>query len=81
MMSGADMPGMMSGTEMTALAQAPDAEFEEWLEMMIEHHTGAIDMSETETEQGQYKPAIDLANESAESQTAEVETMENLLAP
>lgn len=76
-----DMPGMMSAADMTALEQAPDSEFQTmWLEMMIEHHTGAIDMAEAETEQGQYKPAIDLAEQIAESQAGEIETMENLLA-
>ncbi len=77
-----DMPGMMSAADMTALEQAPDADFQtRWLEMMIEHHTGAVDMAQAETEQGRYEPAIDLATDIAESQTAEIETMEDLLAP
>ncbi|VXB27409.1 DUF305 domain-containing protein [Nocardioides sp. AX2bis] len=76
-----DMPGMMSAADMTALEDAPDPEFQDmWLEMMIEHHTGAIDMAEAETDQGQYKPAIDLAEEIADSQTVEIDTMETLLA-
>ncbi|MCM3515149.1 DUF305 domain-containing protein [Nocardioides sp. P86] len=76
-----DMPGMMSAADMTALEDAPDSKFQDmWLEMMIEHHTGAIDMAEAETEQGQYKPAIDLAEEIATSQAGEIDTMENLLA-
>ena len=76
-----DMPGMMSAADMTALEDAPDGDFQTmWLEMMIEHHSGAIDMAEAETEQGQYKPAIDLAEEIAESQAGEIQTMEDLLA-
>lgn len=75
-----DMPGMMSADQMTALDEAPDAEFEDlWLEMMIEHHTGAIEMATTETEDGQYQPALDVADSIITSQTAEVEAMDGLL--
>ncbi|MFB9315001.1 MULTISPECIES: DUF305 domain-containing protein [Nocardioides] len=75
-----DMPGMMSANEMTALESAPDSEFQDmWLTMMIEHHTGAVQMANTETEGGQYKPAIDLARNIIESQSAEIETMKTLL--
>ena len=35
-------PGMLSADEIGALETAPDAKFQElWLQMMIEHHTGA----------------------------------------
>jgi uncharacterized protein (DUF305 family) len=75
-----DMPGMMSGAEMSALQDAPDAEFETlWLEMMIEHHTGAIEMAEAEQEDGRYEPAVTLAGEIVELQAAEIATMEELL--
>lgn len=74
------MPGMMSADEMTELENAPDGEFQQlWLEMMIEHHTGAVEMAETEESDGQYQPALDLAEEIQESQTAEIETMQDLL--
>ena len=81
-MDGIDtsMPGMMSAEDMSALEDAPDSEFQTmWLEMMIEHHTGAVEMAEAETEDGQFKPAIDLANEIAESQSNEIEAMQALL--
>lgn len=75
-----DMPGMMSADEMSALAAAPDAEFQTmWLEMMVEHHTGAVEMATTETRDGRYRPAIDLATTIIESQSAEIETMNGLL--
>lgn len=75
-----EMPGMMSEEDMTALEDAPDDEFQTmWLEMMIEHHEGAVEMAEVETEDGQYQPAIELANDIIESQTAEIETMQGLL--
>ena len=81
-MEGMDtsMPGMMSAEDMSALEGAPEEEFQTmWLEMMIEHHTGAVEMAEAQTEDGQFTPAIDLAREIAESQTDEIETMQELL--
>ncbi len=76
-----DMPGMMSADEMAALEGAADGEFQRlWLEMMIEHHEGAIEMAQTELEQGRYQPALDLAQTIIDGQTAEIETMQALLA-
>lgn len=75
-----DMPGMMSAEDMDALENASDAEFRDmWLEMMIEHHEGAVEMSETEQDGGRFKPAVDLAGTIIESQSAEIDTMEKLL--
>ena len=75
-----DMPGMMSGEDMAALADAPDGEFETmWLEMMIEHHEGAVEMAQAQTRGGQFAPAVELADDIIASQTAEIETMEELL--
>ncbi|MFE6650170.1 DUF305 domain-containing protein [Nocardioides sp. NPDC057772] len=75
-----DMPGMMSAEDMEALEKASDAEFQDmWLEMMIEHHEGAIEMSETEQDEGRFKPAVDLAGTIIETQSAEIETMEKIL--
>ena len=78
--SDADMPGMMSADDLQALEDAPDADFQTmWLDMMIEHHEGAVEMSETEVEDGQYKPAVDLADSIISSQTEQVGTMQRLL--
>jgi uncharacterized protein (DUF305 family) len=76
-----DMPGMMSAEDMQALEDAPDADFQDmWLDMMVEHHEGAVEMAETEISDGQYEPAVDLAEDIAKSQTAEIEKMEGLLS-
>jgi uncharacterized protein (DUF305 family) len=76
-----EMPGMMSADDMAALRSASDAEFQDmWLEMMIEHHEGAVEMAQTEQADGQFKPAVELANDVVESQTAEIETMQGLLS-
>ena len=75
-----DMPGMMSAEEMDELEAASDAEFEPlFLEMMIEHHEGAVEMAETERADGEFADAIALAEAIESSQTAEIATMEGLL--
>jgi uncharacterized protein (DUF305 family) len=75
-----DMPGMMSAEDMTALEAASDAEFQDmFLEMMIEHHEGAVEMAKTEQSDGLFKPAIDLAEAIESSQTDEIEQMQDLL--
>lgn len=75
------MDGMMTEEQMTELEQAPDAEFEDlWLQMMIEHHQGAIDMAETEIADGEYADTVALATSIKESQQAEIDQMESMLA-
>jgi uncharacterized protein (DUF305 family) len=80
-MEGADeMPGMMSADEMAALEQASDAEFQDrWLQMMVEHHQGAIEMAADEQEQGRFREAVRLAKGISASQAAEIDAMEKLL--
>jgi uncharacterized protein (DUF305 family) len=54
--------GMMSEEEMTTLRQATGPAFDRmFLEMMIRHHNGAIEMAEQELREGTYQPATDLA--------------------
>jgi uncharacterized protein (DUF305 family) len=75
-----EMPGMMSEDEMAELEAARGQEFEElWLEMMIDHHQGAIEMAETEESEGEFQPAIDLAEAIATSQQDEIDHMDHLL--
>lgn len=75
-----DMVGMMSGAQMQELRTADDADFERvWLEMMTEHHRGAVEMAEVEVEDGLYPDAIALAESVISSQNAEIEAMEDLL--
>jgi len=75
-----EMPGMMSSDEMDALENASDAEFQDlWLSMMIEHHTGAIEMAKSEQSDGQFPGALDLATAIESSQQTEIETMQGLL--
>ena len=76
----ADMPGMMNADEMADLGAARGEEFQTmWLEMMIEHHEGAIEIARTEVEDGTFPDTVAMAKEIESSQTAEVERMQGLL--
>ena len=82
-MSGdsSEMTGMMSAEDMTALAAASGAEFDQmFLTMMIEHHQGAIEMAQTEQAEGEFEAAIELAEQIESTQTTEIEAMQDLLA-
>jgi uncharacterized protein (DUF305 family) len=75
-----DMPGMMSADQMAQLEAAKGAEFQQlWLEMMTEHHEGAIEMAQAEQSDGKFGPAKELAENIASAQQDEISTMENLL--
>ena len=77
---GTGMDGMPAA-DMAALEAASGAEFDRmWLEMMIAHHRGAVEMARTEIAEGRNPDAVALAGEIADSQAAEIEEMETLLA-
>lgn len=79
-MSEDGMSGMMSAEDMKKLEQAKDAEFDRlWMQMMIKHHEGAIDMARTELKDGSNGDAKQLAQEVIDGQQAEIDTMEKLL--
>lgn len=74
------MPGMMSAEDFDELENAPDSEFQTmWLEMMIAHHQGAVEMAQDQQDNGQYKAAVDLAGDVVDTQTVEIDTMNTLL--
>lgn len=73
--------GMMSDTDMQALEGAAGDEASRlFLEQMIEHHQGAIEMAQNEVDNGQNADVIALAQSIVTSQTAEIATMEEILA-
>lgn len=78
---GSEMPGMMSDEDMAKLQSAPNGEFQKmWLEMMVAHHKGAIDMAQDEEKNGAFPDAVALAKSIATSQQQEVTQMEQLLS-
>jgi uncharacterized protein (DUF305 family) len=75
------MPGVMSSAEMAQLGNAKDAAFDRmWLQMMVQHHQGAIDMAKTELQQGGNAEAKQLAQKIIDGQQAEITTMNGLLS-
>jgi uncharacterized protein (DUF305 family) len=74
------VPGMMSEQAMTKLEGLSGPAFDRaFLEMMIQHHEGAIAMANDERRNGAYEPAKQLAKSIISSQTAEITTMKDLL--
>jgi len=68
-MGQGQMPGMMSGTGFDRM----------FLQMMIVHHQGAIDVSQTELAQGSNPDARHLAQHIITAQQAEINEMQTLL--
>lgn len=75
------MEGMMSAEDMEALEAATGAEFDTmWMEMMIDHHTGAISQAETVVADGKNAEIRTLAANIITAQQAEISEMQGLLA-
>jgi uncharacterized protein (DUF305 family) len=76
----AQLPGMVSDQEITALQNTEGADASKlFLTMMIHHHQGAITMAQTEVKSGQNPPAIALAQSIITTQQQQIDTMQNLL--
>ena len=81
MASMGGMSGMMSNQQMTQLGATTGPAFDRmFLQMMTEHHTGAITMAQTELAQGQDPEAKALAQKIIADQQAEITEMQGLLA-
>lgn len=74
------MPGMMTEAEMSDLGNATGSLFDRmWVQMMIEHHQGALTMAKTAQATGKNPDAIALAQKIQTDQTAEIATLRRLL--
>ncbi|WP_121748225.1 DUF305 domain-containing protein [Streptomyces sp. E2N166] len=74
------MDGMMTAEEMSRLEDASGKAFDTaFMEMMIKHHEGAVEMARTEQSDGAHGPARKMAGEIITSQSAEIEQMDQLL--
>jgi uncharacterized protein (DUF305 family) len=75
------MPGMMSDADMAKLKAASGTEFDrQFLQMMIDHHKGAIEMARAEQANGANPDAKALAARIIQTQQAEIDTMQKMLA-
>jgi uncharacterized protein (DUF305 family) len=80
MAGGMMMSGMISDSDFEKLRAARDAEFDRlYLELMILHHEGAIEMAQQELDGGDSPEAKELAQRIIDAQQAEITRMEALL--
>ena len=74
------MSGMVDDATMAKLASLNGAEFDTlWLQSMIGHHQGAIEMAKAEIANGENVDAIGLAKTIADTQQVEIDQMNQLL--
>ncbi|WP_243749902.1 DUF305 domain-containing protein [Nocardia ignorata] len=77
---GHDMPGMMSPEQMSSLDGMSGPEFDRmWLEMMIDHHNGAVQMAQTEIASGANPQAKQMAETIVSTQQREIDQMKAML--
>ena len=77
---GGLMPGMATEAELAQLRSLSGTEFDtEFLRLMIRHHQGGREMAEHAAEHAAVPAVAGLAGTIAETQTAEVTTMERML--
>jgi uncharacterized protein (DUF305 family) len=77
---GATMQGMVDPTTMARLQSLNGADFDKlWLESMISHHQGAIEMAKAEIANGDNVDAKDLAKNVVTTQEAEIGQMKQML--
>ena len=81
-MEGMDHGGaMMSDDDMALLENATGADASRvFLELMIEHHQGAIVMAQLQLDNGENPDALELAQAIIDDQTAEIAVMQALLS-
>lgn len=72
--------GMMSEDDLTALREAEGtAASRLFLEQMILHHEGAVEMAQTQVDEGSDPEAVELAQTIIDAQTQEIQEMKDLL--
>lgn len=76
-----EMDGLDQSEAMADLEQATGTEFDRrFLQLMIAHHTGALEMAQTQLDDGVNTEMRDLAQTIIAAQEAEIAEMEDLLA-
>ncbi|MGX5696955.1 DUF305 domain-containing protein [Agromyces soli] len=77
---GAPMPGLATPEQVAALKAATGVEAERlFLELMIAHHRGALDMADALIERSDHPVALAFANAVVASQQSEIELMQSML--
>lgn len=74
------MPGMATAEEITRLTAAAGSEADRlFLELMIRHHVGGVDMARAALERAERPEVLRLAQATVDAQTAEIVVLEELL--
>jgi len=77
---GMDMDGMSQEEAMAELESLSGADFDRrFLELMVAHHKGAVEMAQSELQDGENPEALELAEQIVADQEAEIAEMEQLL--
>ena len=78
---GGGMGGMMTADQLRELGALEGTAFDRrWLEMMVEHHEGAVEMAEDVITAGRHAPSRALAVAIIEAQQTEIAQMKAMLA-
>ena len=78
---GMDMDGMSQEEAMADLEERSGTDFDRrFLELMIAHHQGAVEMAQPLLEEGENPQAIDLAKVIIDDQQTEIRKMEEMLS-
>jgi uncharacterized protein (DUF305 family) len=78
---GAAMPGMATREQLVALAAASGVEAERlYLELMLDHHLGGVEMASAVLERSTQRVVVDLARSIVTAQQAEIGLIEDMLA-
>ena len=79
-MGGTGTDGMMTDEQMQQLSTASGTAFDRmWLQLMIAHHQGAVEMSNVELSDGKNADAKKLAQQIIDAQKREITDMQQLL--
>ena len=74
------MTGMVDQATMAKLGSLQGADYDKlWLQSMISHHQGAIDMANTEITNGRNSDAIAMAKQMVSTQQGEIDQMKKML--
>ncbi|MDJ0334323.1 DUF305 domain-containing protein [Salinibacterium sp. G-O1] len=78
---GSQMPGLATREQITELSASDSVAAERlFLELMIAHHAGGVEMAEAVVERSENRVVLDLAGSIVKAQSSEIELMTRMLA-
>ena len=78
---GSPMPGLATREQLQQLSASEGVDAERlFLQLMIAHHQGGVEMGEAIVERSSYRVVLDLANSIVQAQSSEIDLMKRMLA-